>query len=98
MILGLFFSRSLLSLFTYLPSSILGCMLCIAGFELASVIRDLHRHYLEPEALQNAFLSCLVTTGSILGFKNDGIGFLCGMATWFVLDYGSQWNRGIPIS
>jgi MFS superfamily sulfate permease-like transporter len=82
---GLFFSSPLLDIFQNLPTCVLGVMLCIAGLELASTQKDLAFKYPDPERLQKATLAFLVTCGTILGFKNDGIGFLVGCLTWLLI-------------
>jgi len=70
LLLGLFFSNSILVILGMIPSSILGVILFFAGLELASSARDVG-----PE--KSDYYILLVTAG--LSIWNVGIGFLAGL-------------------
>ena len=68
--LGLFFSDSVLLLFSAIPASVLGVILFIAGLELAMAARDVG-----PD--KNDFYILLITAG--FSIWNVGVGFLVGL-------------------
>ena len=70
LLLGLYFSNSVVLLFSMIPSCVLGVILFFAGLELAISARDVG-----PE--KNDFYILLVTAGFALW--NVGIGFLAGL-------------------
>ena len=70
LLLGLFFSDSVLLLFSMIPTSVLGVILFIAGLELAMAARDVG-----PE--KNDFYILLITAG--FSIWNVGVGFLVGL-------------------
>lgn len=70
LLLGLFFSDSVLLLFSMIPASVLGVILFIAGLELAMAARDVG-----PE--KNDFYVLLITAG--FSVWNVGFGFLVGL-------------------
>ena len=70
LLLGLFFSDSVLLLFSMIPASVLGVILFIAGLELAMAARDVG-----PE--KNDFYVLLITAG--FSIWNVGVGFLVGL-------------------
>ena len=70
LILGLFFSDSVLLLFNMIPSYVLGVILFFAGLELALSARDAGRE-------KSDFCILLVTAG--FAIWNAGIGFLAGL-------------------
>ncbi|RKO90312.1 hypothetical protein BDK51DRAFT_49448 [Blyttiomyces helicus] len=74
-LLGAAFAPPLLTLFSALPVSILGVMLAIAGMELCNAAKD--SGGVTPAAA-DSFLITAVTTGLLIGFANDGVGFLGG--------------------
>ena len=72
LLLGLFFSNSVLLLFHMIPSAVLGVILFFAGLELAMSARDVG-----PE--KKDFYVLLITAGFSLW--NVGVGFLAGLIT-----------------
>ena len=88
-VLGLTLGSSLVLLIQYLPNSILGMMLCIAGLELSLCARDLGPKLTvnqnSDDELADKYLIMLATASSIIGFKNDGIGFVVGCLTAFLI-------------
>ena len=71
LLLGLFFSDSVLLLFGMIPSAVLGVILFFAGMELAMPAREVGSE-------KNDFYVMLVTAGFSLW--NVGVGFLAGLA------------------
>ncbi|EAA31472.1 hypothetical protein GE21DRAFT_7787 [Neurospora crassa] len=94
-LLGLFFpGPGLLGLLGKFPKAFLGVMVLGAGVELARVgVRNV-------EGEEQDRMVMLMTAGTILAFKNDGVGFLAGMgcyggfrvAAW--LGGGTEKGRG----
>lgn len=70
LLLGLFFSDSVLLLFEMIPPAVLGVILCLTGLELAMSARDVGRE-------KRDVLVLLITAGFSLW--NVGIGFLIGL-------------------
>ncbi|KAK3499716.1 uncharacterized protein B0T23DRAFT_434959 [Neurospora hispaniola] len=83
-LLGLFFpGPGLLGLLGKFPKAFLGVMVLGAGVELARVgVRNV-------EGEEQDRMVMLMTAGTILAFKNDGVGFLAGMGC-----YGGFRGRG----
>ncbi|EGZ75288.1 hypothetical protein NEUTE2DRAFT_155777 [Neurospora tetrasperma FGSC 2509] len=83
-LLGLFFpGPGLLGLLGKFPKAFLGVMVLGAGVELARVgVRNV-------EGEEQDRMVMLMTAGTILAFKNDGVGFLAGMGC-----YGGRRGRG----
>jgi MFS superfamily sulfate permease-like transporter len=77
-ICGILFGSSLLSLFQQLPSSILGVMLIVAGMQLTAITVDLGV-YESDEKRSEAYMVMILTAATLIGFGNDGIGFLTGL-------------------
>ena len=70
LILGLFFSDSVILIFEMIPPAVLGVMLFFAGVELAMSARDVSRE-------KTDFFILLITAG--FAVWNVGIGFLAGL-------------------
>jgi len=74
LILGLFFSDSVTTIFKFFPSSILGVILFITGLELASMVRDIG-------SKRSDVYIMLVTAG--LAMWNMGVAFLAGVLLYY---------------
>ncbi|KAF8940616.1 hypothetical protein EDD21DRAFT_367906 [Dissophora ornata] len=77
---GLFFGSSLMGLIQCFPTAILGVMLFVSGIELGAVARTVNDGVLSDQKRHANFIVMTVTAGMLVGFSNDGIGFLGGMA------------------
>ncbi|KAI9206232.1 uncharacterized protein BJ171DRAFT_422386 [Polychytrium aggregatum] len=79
-LLGLFLGQSLVGVLDQFPQSILGVMLILAGLELCTVIKDqsFDLAAYDRTVINDRFVVMFVTAGGVVGFKNDGIGFLIG--------------------
>ncbi|KAI9145810.1 hypothetical protein BKA69DRAFT_1017977, partial [Paraphysoderma sedebokerense] len=73
-IAGLFFGSVVSKVLIFFPVSILGVMLVLSGIELACAAWDV-----EAVKEKKMFVVVVITAASIMGFKNDGVGFLVGM-------------------
>lgn len=82
--LGLFLGQSLLGLLNCFPKSILAVLLFVSGLELAKAGRVYSTNMNDDKSRQNDFMVLLVTTGLLTGYKNDLIGFVGGMVTYYV--------------
>ena len=94
-VLGLLFGESLTTLLHKFPTAFLTVMIIAAGLELASVgeslnterARDLGKgenerqgdNTLDQAGKKRRWSVMLVTTGVLVAFKNDGLGFAAGM-------------------
>ncbi|KAF9583257.1 hypothetical protein BGW38_009904, partial [Lunasporangiospora selenospora] len=76
---GLFFGSSLSGLIQCFPSAILGVMLFVSGIELGAVARTVNDGVHDDQKRHANFIIMITTAGMLVGFKNDGIGFLGGM-------------------
>lgn len=101
LVIGLAFSNWLSTLFHNFSRSIIGVMLCIAGIQLASVTRDFGLNSslgfsrgllgspdnlgIEEGDLERAWMVMIVNAACTLGFSNDGIGFVAGIVTFWIL-------------
>ncbi|KAI8925218.1 hypothetical protein BC831DRAFT_427002 [Entophlyctis helioformis] len=94
---GLLFGSSLVLLFQTIPNSILGVMLVIAGLELSACVRDIGVNA-TPDERSDDYTIMLVTAGGILGFKNDGVGFLMGVAAFFLVRVSRALDNGEKVS
>ncbi|KAJ2964230.1 hypothetical protein NQZ79_g807 [Umbelopsis isabellina] len=83
--LGIVFGSSLVGLLKLFPTSILSVMLFVSGLELAMAARSVLDNAADSRIKYENFLVMLVTTGSLVAFSNDGIGFLTGMVTAAVI-------------
>ncbi len=77
LILGLFFSESVATIFNFCPPSVLGVILFFTGLELASMVRDIGNK-------RSYVYIMLVTAG--LAMWNMGVAFLAGL----LLSYGVE--------
>ncbi|GJJ70364.1 hypothetical protein EMPS_02713 [Entomortierella parvispora] len=87
---GLFFGSSLMGLIQSFPSSILGIMLFISGVELGAAARSVNDGVVDDQKRHANFIVMTVTAGMLVGFSNDGIGFLGGMVTALSFYIGSR--------
>ncbi|KAG0058963.1 hypothetical protein BGZ89_000818, partial [Linnemannia elongata] len=76
---GLFFGSSLSGLIQCFPTAILGVMLFVSGIELGAVARTVNDGVYDDQKRHANFIVMITTAGMLVGFKNDGIGFLGGM-------------------
>jgi xanthine/uracil permease len=74
LVLGLFFSDSVATLFRIFPPAILGVILFFTGLELASINRDIGNQ------LSRAYIM-LVTAG--LAMWNMGVAYLAGLVRYY---------------
>lgn len=88
-ITGLLFGNSLLAIFKQFPSSIIGIMLVVAGLQIALITSNLGSYETE-ELKEDAYLIMIVTATSIVGFANEGIGFLIGISATLFLHYSRK--------
>jgi MFS superfamily sulfate permease-like transporter len=86
LVLGLCFGQSLLNLFKSIPASVLGIMLVVAGLQLALVTMNLGS-FKTIKKHEDAYFIMLLTAATIVGFANDGLGFLVGCATATIFSY-----------
>jgi MFS superfamily sulfate permease-like transporter len=86
LILGIMFGKTLTNLLNYFPNSILGLMLFVSGAELSSAARNFMstRDYDDDETKKKNFTLVIVTAGLLVGFQNDGIGYIGGMLVSFL--------------
>ncbi|KAF9930729.1 hypothetical protein FBU30_000107 [Linnemannia zychae] len=76
---GLFFGSSLSGIIQCYPTAILGVMLFVSGIELGAVARTVNDGVFDDQKRHANFIVMITTAGMLVGFKNDGIGFLGGM-------------------
>ncbi|KAK3829470.1 MAG: hypothetical protein JOS17DRAFT_718795 [Linnemannia elongata] len=76
---GLFFGSSLSGLIACFPTAILGVMLFVSGIELGAVARTVNDGVYDDQKRHANFIVMITTASMLVGFKNDGIGFLGGM-------------------
>lgn len=82
---GLLFGSSIGIIFQKIPVSLIGILLVVAGFQISVITVDLG-DFESKELREDAYLwyvfvlisSMIVTAVSIVGFSNDGVGFLIG--------------------
>ncbi|KAF9171219.1 hypothetical protein BGX21_009641 [Mortierella sp. AD011] len=87
---GLFFGSSLTGLIKCFPTSILGVMLFISGIELGAAARTVNDGVHDDQKRHANFIIMITTAGMIVGFSNDGIGFLGGMTVALCFYLGSR--------
>ncbi|CAG8632925.1 10705_t:CDS:2 [Ambispora leptoticha] len=88
LILGILFGNTLTKLLGSFPNSILGVMLFVSGAELSSAARSFMNTFDkrdDDEARKKNFLLVIVTAGLLVGFQNDGIGYVGGMLVSLLL-------------
>ncbi|CAG8612212.1 5308_t:CDS:2, partial [Diversispora eburnea] len=78
LILGILFGKTLTNLLNYFPNSILGVMLFVSGAELSSAARNFMNlsDRDDDEKKKKNFTLVIVTAGLLVGFQNDGIGYI----------------------
>jgi len=76
LLMGLFFSNSVLFLFSMIPAAVLGVMLFFAGIELAMSARDIGKD-------KKDFFVLLITAG--FSIWNVGVGFILGLILYHLL-------------
>jgi len=81
--LGLFFSASIVTLFSYFPQSIIGAMLIMVGIELTKFVRDIRKNEL--------FILTLTTSLALL--TNMAVGFIVAIITYHLLRRWGSKNR-----
>jgi hypothetical protein len=111
MILGVFklfvgftLGTSLLILLTYFPNSILGVMLAFSGLELAMASKDMggiDKATTLDRVRTDNYAIMLFTAGMLVGWRNDGIAFLCGclisLIFWAKRDVAAHgWKQLLP--
>jgi hypothetical protein len=79
LILGLFFSDSVATIFKFFPPSILGVILFFTGLELASISKDIG-------SKRSGFYIMLVTAG--LAMWNMGVAYLAGLILYYGVEKG----------
>ena len=81
MILGILFGKTLTNLLGFFPYSLLGVMLFVSGAELACAARNfmVSDDNDDDEMKKRNFTLVIVTAGLLVGFQNDGIGYIGGM-------------------
>ncbi|KAF9349397.1 hypothetical protein BGX26_012294 [Mortierella sp. AD094] len=88
---GLFFGSSLSGLIASYPSAILGVMLFVSGIELGAVARTVNDGVYDDQKRHANFIVMITTAGMLVGFKNDGIGFLGGLVAAVCFYIGSKY-------
>ncbi|OBZ81994.1 Molybdate transporter 1 [Choanephora cucurbitarum] len=81
LLLGILFGSSLVGLLKLFPTSILAVMLFISGVELGCAARSLNDNIVDESIKRENFVIMLLTTGSLVAYSNDGIGFVAGLAS-----------------
>ncbi|CAG8447386.1 153_t:CDS:2 [Gigaspora rosea] len=85
LLVGILFGGTLTSLLNYFPLSILGVMLFVSGLELAN--SNIYNGV--EEIKRRDFTLMVITAGLLVGFSNDGIGYVGGMIAIF-----GDWRMG----
>ncbi|KAF9166902.1 hypothetical protein BGX21_004557 [Mortierella sp. AD011] len=88
---GLFFGSSLSGLISSYPTAILGVMLFVSGIELGAVARTVNDGVYDDQKRHANFIVMITTAGMLVGFKNDGIGFLGGVVVAICFYIGSKY-------
>ncbi|KAJ3321762.1 hypothetical protein HDV06_003911 [Boothiomyces sp. JEL0866] len=89
MLAGIFFGKSLVGVFKGIPNSIVGVMLVVAGMQLAMVTSDLGS-FATISKRNDAYFVMMLTGVVVLGFANDGIGFVAGAVAALIFHYTNQ--------
>jgi MFS superfamily sulfate permease-like transporter len=85
LLLGILFGGSLVGLLELFPTSILAVMLFISGVELACAARSVNDNVNDNDRKRENFVIMLLTTGSLVAYSNDGIGFVAGLVSAVLL-------------
>ncbi|KAF9128705.1 hypothetical protein BGW39_004838 [Mortierella sp. 14UC] len=88
---GLFFGSSLSGLIASYPSAILGVMLFVSGIELGAVARTVNDGVQDDQKRHANFIVMITTAAMLVGFKNDGIGFIGGLVAALCFYIGSKY-------
>ncbi|KAK5829350.1 hypothetical protein F5H01DRAFT_301865 [Linnemannia elongata] len=88
---GLFFGSSLSGLIASYPSAILGVMLFVSGIELGAVARTVNDGVVDDQKRHANFIIMITTAAMLVGFKNDGIGFIGGLVAALCFYIGSKY-------
>ncbi|KAI9359440.1 hypothetical protein BD770DRAFT_342782 [Pilaira anomala] len=94
LLLGILFGSSLVGLLQVFPTSILAVMLFISGIELGCAARTVNDFEPNEMLKRENFTMMLLTTGTLVAYSNDGIGFVCGLVSATLL---SMQRLGIRI-
>lgn len=81
LLLGILFGSSLVGLLQVFPTSILAVMLFISGVELGCAARTVNDFEPNEMLKRENFTMMLLTTGTLVAYSNDGIGFVCGLVS-----------------
>lgn len=81
LLLGILFGSSLVGLLEVFPTSILAVMLFISGVELGSAARSVNDFETDEALKRENFTIMLLTTGTLVAYSNDGIGFVSGLVS-----------------
>lgn len=81
LLLGILFGSSLIGLLELFPTSILAVMLFISGVELGSAARSVNDFEQDEGRKRENFTIMLLTTGALVAYSNDGIGFVSGLVS-----------------
>lgn len=81
LLLGILFGGSLVGLLQVFPTSILAVMLFISGVELGCAARSVNDLANDEYRKRENFTIMLLTTGSLVAYSNDGIGFCAGLVS-----------------
>jgi hypothetical protein len=100
LLVGAFFGETLVGLLQTFPTALLTVMVLAAGMELASVgeslnttkSRDIEKNPDEAES-RRRWTTMLVTTGLLVAFKNDAVGFAGGMLCHWSYDLPTKLVR-----
>ncbi|CAO3686554.1 unnamed protein product [Rhizopus stolonifer] len=85
LLLGILFGSSVVGLLQLFPNSVLAVMMFISGVELGSAARSINDHEPDEARRRENFTIMLLTAGSLIAYSNDGIGFLAGLVSAFLL-------------
>ncbi|KAI8048133.1 uncharacterized protein B0P05DRAFT_564602, partial [Gilbertella persicaria] len=81
LVLGILFGSSVVGLLKLFPTSILAVMLFISGIELGCAARSVNDNIKDEIHKRENFVILLLTTGSLVAYSNDGIGFVAGLVS-----------------
>ncbi|KAI8350173.1 hypothetical protein BD560DRAFT_358475 [Blakeslea trispora] len=81
LLLGILFGSSLVGLLKLFPTSILAVMLFVSGVELGCAARSINDNITDETMKRENFVIMLLTTGSLVAYSNDGIGFVAGLVS-----------------